>query len=110
MPDNSAQFSVTPIIEDPNLDRGDDLYLSIYFSGYGDIAHNKLHIQFPFGNVFEQGGSEFVETFVDDDHTETNTESASNVGYSIGLNESHFKYDKSSNSPEEFGRIGGEKI
>ncbi|WP_199233650.1 hypothetical protein, partial [Halorubrum sp. SP9] len=104
-----AQFSVTPIIEDPHLDRGEDLYLSIYFSGNGEIEHNKLHIQFPFGDVFKQGGSEFVETVIDNGDLNVNSESSSDVGYSIGLSDSLFEYDMSSDSSEEFGRIGGEK-
>ena len=109
MTDQSAQYSVTPIIEDPQLDRGDDLYLDIYFSGNGRIDHNKLHIQFPFADVFEDGGSEFVQTIGDNGGTNEIKERASNVGYTIGLNEAHFQYDESSDSPEEFGRIGGER-
>ncbi|WP_157745970.1 hypothetical protein [Halorubrum trapanicum] len=104
-----AQFSVTPIIEDPQLDRGEDLYLSIYFSGNGEIDHNKLHIQFPLDDVFKQGGSEFVETVEDNYNINVNRESASDVGYSIRLSDAHFEYDESSDSPEEFGRIGGER-
>lgn len=104
-----AQFSVTPIIEDPQLDRGDDLYLSIYFSGNGEIDHNKLHVQFPFDDVFKQGGSEFVETVGDNSDINVNTENASNVGYTIRLSETHFEYDELSDSLEVFGRIGGEK-
>lgn len=109
MTDESAQFCVTPIIEDPQVDRGDDLFLNIYFSGNGDIEYNKLHIQFPFGDVFEEGGSEFVETVGDGGDVSKNRERASNVGYSIGLSDSHFTYDETSGSPEEFGRIDGER-
>lgn len=109
MTDQSAQYSVTPIIEDPQLDRGDDLSLDIYFSGNGDIDHNKLHIQFPFADVFEDGSSKFVQTTSRNGSSAEMKGSASNVGYTIGLNEAHFQYDESSDSPEEFGRIGGER-
>lgn len=105
----SAQFSVIPIIEDPRLDRGDELYLRIYFSGNGDIVHNKLHIQFPFDDVFKQGGSEFVEMKAGESDISVNRGSDSDVGYSIGLSDSHFEYDESSESSSEFGRIRGER-
>lgn len=109
MTNEYAVYTVTPILEDPYIDRGGKLKLELYFSGQGDIKSNKLHIQFPLDRVFKKESSYIVRRFENEEGITEKTERADNIGHTMGLDEEYFKYDTNSDSPEEFGRVNSER-
>jgi hypothetical protein len=109
MTNQSAVYTVTPILEDPYIDRGGKLKLELYFSGQGDVKNNKLHIQFPLDRVFEKDSSSIVRRFENEEGITEITDRADNIGHTMGLDEEYFKYDTNSDSPEEFGRVNSER-
>lgn len=109
MTNQSAVYTVTPILEDPYIDRGGKLKLELYFSGQGNVEDNKLHIQFPLDRVFEKDSSRIVRRFEDEKGVTEVTDHADNIGHTMGLDEEYFKYDTNSDSPEEFGRVNSER-
>lgn len=46
-------YSIIPVLKESEITPGDELKIGFYFSGYGEIEINKLHITFSYPGLFQ---------------------------------------------------------
>lgn len=114
-----SSFRVTPILKTPNINKGDEIKIDLFISGYGNVNECKLHVQYSHPELINEDHPGKVEYSIRDVGNEVVSgrehlysiegEHMSPVGFTSLLPDGFFADDPTITSSTKMSRIMAER-